>query len=59
MHKAAFIGAGGRSSVYLRNYAPEPDIEVVAVADPDANLSLIERCPVDFAYDDAGRATLA
>ena len=37
MYKVAFIGSGGRSSVYLRNYAPETDIEVVAVADPDAH----------------------
>lgn len=36
-YKVAFIGAGGRSVCYARAYAPQEDIEVVAVADPSSD----------------------
>ncbi len=35
--KIGFIGTGGRSVAYAKFYAASPEVEVVALADPDAN----------------------
>ena len=37
MHKVAFIGTGGRSQVYAEVYQAADDIEIVGLADPNAD----------------------
>ena len=37
MHKVAFIGTGGRSQIYAEVYQATDGIEIVALADPNAN----------------------